>query len=243
MLETLKEKIFKDKDCKFVSLISSVIKDYTSRDNYDQYTSSLIESYILNDCFINREEIALYLAFHLHSTRIFKSNDIFDKESELKKIYETSEKASKDIITKAKELGYKKIFDKIDLQQDFKLNQMNRIDFFTYFFKRFDKHSDLIASKKDVIRVYFPNEMLEVLPDPLEFKYVDVSISRTDLPIGFLRTGFEYCLINQAQEDDILFKTGLRSVKRMKEWLVFRNELDYINAFASNDDWSFAINR
>ena len=110
MLENLKERIFKSKDNRFVSLISSIMNIYTLHEYYDEYTSEMIESHAVNDIFIDREEIALYLAFHLHSIREYKSLGI---DTELKRIYETAETASKEIVIKGKELKYTNIFNKV----------------------------------------------------------------------------------------------------------------------------------
>jgi len=110
MLENIKEKIFKSKirDNRFASLISSVMNNYTLYEYYDEYTSEMIESHVVNNIFLDREEIALYLAFHLHTRREYKSLGI---ENELQKIYETAEIASKDIVIKARELDFSNIFN------------------------------------------------------------------------------------------------------------------------------------
>lgn len=234
MLENLKEKLFRNKENQFITLVSSVVGKYTLHDYYDEYTSALIESYYENNTFIEREEIALYLAFHLHVTRTFKS---LGNETELNKIYETAEKASKEIIIKAKEQRFDKIFDKINLQDEFKINRLNRIDFISAFFKRFENYNELIESKKDIIRVYLPNENCVVYPNPKEFSYVDLAINRFNLPIGFLRIGFDYYLMNKNSEKH--YTIGLRSTKRMRELLDFNDNTDYNKAI--KDDWTLTI--
>ncbi len=236
MLESIKEKIFKnkDKDNRFISLISSVMNNYTLYEYYDQYTSEMIEAHAVNEIFLDLEEIALYLAFHLHTRREYKSLGI---ETELKRVYETAEKASKEIVIKARELNFTNIFNEIDVKQELKLQQLNRIDFMTLFFKRFNKYSGLIESNKNIIRVFFPNEQNFVYPLPKDFSFVDVAINRLNLPIGFLRIGFDYSLPFHDRHSDNLI--GFRSTKYRREILDFENNIDYYGKIKAG--WSVAI--
>ncbi|WP_130613127.1 hypothetical protein [Fluviispira sanaruensis] len=174
----------------------------------------------------------MYIAFHLHFLREFKK---LGKEQELTNIYSLSEKVSKDLIIKIRDSSYAKIVEKIDLDKNISLYKLGRTEFMKLFFKRFDKHSNLITGSNDIIRVYIPIEDGGVYTS--ESSYVDVAIKRTDLPIGFLRIGFDYFLVNN--NEHLHYQIGLRSKKRMKEWLGFDNDIDFKKI--EEDGWDLAI--
>jgi hypothetical protein len=109
------------------------------------------------------------------------------------------------------------------------------VNFMTFFFKRFDKHSDLILDNNDIIRVYLPNDDGGVYAED----FVEVAINRTDLPIGFLRVGFDYFLIDEKKMLYKHYSLGLRSKNKMKEWLNFNESIDFKKVH--KEGWSLAI--
>ena len=112
MLEKVKN-VFSAKDEEvFTNILLECLSNSGIKNYYDNTLSELLNTYHLNKLFITREEIALFIAFRLFTSGIYKNLEKVENEAAQESVFKTAEQSSFELILMLRELGFEKITSK-----------------------------------------------------------------------------------------------------------------------------------